>query len=262
MRVLVVVLTSLLLAAGNPGYSSPIDDPNVDAAPFGRALVEKDSVGAQWSEPRRIQRVEVDFADDGSPLLAVDALRVQYWHQVWNGGSVRRFGVRDAGNAGWVEDDDWFNGQWRTADSRIRLEGRTAVCTFAPSQEKEFPELKSAGVTYRPTLKVRVTFAAPHPRVEKFRAMTDSVWQGSEPLRIQFQDRTQCDDPIEVYNGRLARDSKRVVQRAGVCELSAVVTYARNAEDAARGKTSVTDLVRERCRGHARGITPGAAVIG
>ncbi|MFB3923365.1 MAG: hypothetical protein ACE145_16705 [Terriglobia bacterium] len=215
-------------------------DTQLDVAPFGRPLAGKDSVGVEWPEMRRVAIVEVAFADDGSALPPAGSMKVEYWHRVWKGGAIRRYGEQNAGSTGWAEDDDWFNGEWRTADTRARVEGRRVIFTFAPSNEKEFPELKTPGTTYRPTLKIRVAFSGAHPRVQSLKALTDSVLQSSEHLRIQFEKRSTCNDPIEVYNGWLETASKRSRLEGGNCVLSAAVVYARNSEDPEADRTIVT----------------------
>jgi hypothetical protein len=216
------------------------EEANVDAAPFGRALIDKDSVGVEWPEARRVSRVEVQFADDGSPLPPPESMKVQYWHRVWNGAAIRRYGEQNVGSTGWAADDDWFNGGWKTADTRARNEGRSVTFSFAPSNEKEFPDLKVLGILYRPTLKLHVAFAGAHPKVASLRALTDSLWQNPETVRIQFENRSQCDDPVEVYNGSVLKDSGRTVAEGGNCTLYATVTFARNSDEPEADRTIVT----------------------
>lgn len=136
---LCALLPLLCLTISHPATAQ---ETNVDVAPFGRPLVDKDSVGVEWPEMRRLLRVEVQFVDDGAALPSPESLKVEYWHRVWNGAAIRRYGEQNAGSTGWAADDDWFNGEWKAADTRARSDGRTIRFTFAPSNEKEFPELK------------------------------------------------------------------------------------------------------------------------
>ena len=57
-----------------------------DAAPFGEARYDaaNRTYEVQWGEPRKIRRIEVAFARE-SHLPAIDKVRVQYWHRVWDG---------------------------------------------------------------------------------------------------------------------------------------------------------------------------------
>lgn len=213
---------------------------HLDAALFGSPLAEKDSMGVEWSESRRIQRVEISFAPSGGALPAPDSMQVQYWHRVWDGVAIRRYGEKNAGRTGWVANDDWFNGEWRTSDTRAQTAGRKVIFTFAPSNEKEFPKMKSPGVTYRPTLRVRVKFSGPHPPVARFSAFSDSVWQAPERIRVQFEKREQCNDPIEVYNGWLVKDSNSASRQGRVCILEATIAHVRNWEDSEADRTIVT----------------------
>ena len=70
---------------------------DVDVAPFGYPLVEKESVGVKWAEMRRLVRVEIEFADGAPPLPAQGAMQVQYWHHDWDGSPLRGYGEQAAG---------------------------------------------------------------------------------------------------------------------------------------------------------------------
>jgi hypothetical protein len=206
----------------------------VDAAPFGDRIDDADSVGLRWPEVRRIVRVEAEFT---GPAPAADTMRVEYWHKAWTGQALRRYAETGAGSVGWAAADDWFNGAWKAADARVRVAGRTAAFTFAPSNEKEFPDLKTAGVLYRPALKIRVVFSGPHPRVAALRAITDSAWRNAD-LTIRFDQPGACKAALEVYNGQL--QSSRVTESAGGCAIAASLTYASNPEDNEADRTLVT----------------------
>jgi len=239
MRIIKSV-TAILLGAVAGSALGWAQAKHLDAALFGSPLAEKDSMGVEWSESRRIQRVEISFAPSGGALPVPDSMQVQYWHRVWDGVAIRRYGEKNAGRTGWVANDDWFNGGWKTADTRARTAGRKVIFTFAPSNEKEFPDMKSPGVTYRPTLRVRVKFSGPHPPVARFSAFSDSVWQAPERIRVQFEKREQCNDPIEVYNGWLVKDSISASRQGSVCVLEATIAHARNWEDSEADRTIVT----------------------
>ena len=212
-------------------------DLNVNVAPYGRRLSSENAVGIQWSEMRRILRVEVIFDGRSSHLPAANAMQVQYWHQNWDGAAIGGFAGEDAGRAGWARMDDWFNGKWKTADGRLNIEARTAIFTFASSEQKEFPDLKGSGVRYRPTLKIQVVFPGTPPKGAALRAFTDSTWQESE-VAVRFENRNDCDDPLEVYNGKITH--KRATSESDSCILRAKVTYAVNQEDPEADRTLVT----------------------
>jgi hypothetical protein len=232
LRLATVAAASLLLAAA--ATNAGAIEGNVDVAPFGYPLHEANGLGVRWPEARRVTRIEVAFAD-GASLPAPDAVTVEYWQHTWNGAAVD--GADSGTWAGWGAADDWFTGQWKMADTRLQVTGRAFVLTFAPSGEKEFPDLKGRGVTYRPTLKVRVSLPAVRPQVSEFRVFTDSMWRTSA-IRIQFEGRSECDDPLESYNGRVM--AKQAVAAPGGCEVHATVAYALNPYDAEADRTILT----------------------
>lgn len=211
---------------------------NFDAAIFGRPLAQKDAVGVEWPERRRIIRVEVIFANGSVPLPSVENMKVEYWHSSWDGAKFSRYGS-SAGWAGWEAKDDWYNGEWKTADTHAEFHGRSAVFTFARSDQKEYPQLKVPGVVYRPTLKVRVRFTIAHPRVESLRAFTDSEWKSPAILHLQFENRDRCEDPAEVYNGSYAVAKPSEV-KAGVCSIVGNAGWVYNPDDPEADRTVVT----------------------
>ncbi|MGB9689969.1 hypothetical protein [Thermogutta sp.] len=77
----------------------------------------------------------------------------------------------------WTPVDDWTNGTWKVADTRVTQEGNRIRWTFAPTHEREFPNLNQPGVSYRKTLKLRVVGQDHLPRVTAFRCFTDSVYR-------------------------------------------------------------------------------------
>jgi hypothetical protein len=195
-------------------------------------------VGLQWPEIRRVSQVIVVFVNDGQPLPAASAAHVEYWHQSWKGDAVGRYGGRDAGRHGWDATDDWFNGKWKTAETALSVSGRTLSFRFSPVAQKEFPELKGPGVTYRPTLKVRVVFEGAHPDVKSLSALTDSLWQEPESLRIRFAGRSTCDDALEIYNGSVGE--RHTAAENGECVVHATIRWVANAEDPEADRTVVT----------------------
>jgi len=214
---------------------------NVDVAPFGKTVPAPNSAGVEWGEMRRIARVEVVFAA-GVPVPAPESMKVEYWHRVWDGRAIRRYAEQGAGGVGWAAMDDWHNGAWKTADTRAKTAGRIVTFTFAPSNEKEFPNLKQPGPAYRAALKLRVLLPEGHPKVSALRVFSDATWQTSN-LVIRFDKRKTCDEPLEVYNGVLA--AKSVAPAPDGCALRATVNYAFNPEDAETDRTIVTVRSRE-----------------
>jgi len=212
---------------------------NFDAAPFGKPLVESNSVGVQWPENRRVMRVQLDFAQDGTTLPSPESLTVEYWCSNWKGEHVHGVSDQAAGAAGWNAKDDWYNGEWKTAESHLEFIGRSAVFTLAPVGAKEFPKLQGSGPNYRPTLKLRVKIAGAHPNVEKLRTFTDSRWQNPVAVRLQFENRDRCEDTADVYNASYA--VKQASQVAGgICSVIAEAGWVHNLDDSGADRSIVT----------------------
>jgi hypothetical protein len=229
---------AVLISVLNVALAAPSRDVHFDAAPYATTLPVDNGTELQWSDIRRVSQVLIAFANDGKQLPATSAVKVEYWRQSWKGDAVGRYGGRDAGSHGWDATDDWYNGKWTTADATASVSGRTMSFRFAPSSDKEFPELKVRGVTYRPTLKLRVVFSGEHPQMKSLSALTDSLWQEPVNLRIRFAGRTSCDDPLEVYNGSVGE--RRAASENGECVLHASIRWAANAEDPEADRTVVT----------------------
>lgn len=149
-----------------------------DAAPFAFPIEETGApaFGLRWAEPRKIRRVVVEFPPD-AVLPDPGRVQVQYWHKIWDGRPERVLGERGAGRVGWDAMDDWSNGQWKQADTRVQVDGSRWTFTFNPTGAKEFEKLDHAGVTYRKTLKLRITAPDGLPRPARLQALTDAVYR-------------------------------------------------------------------------------------
>ncbi len=180
----------------------------LDAAPFGFAFAEADGkgFGVRWGEPRKVRRVTVEW--DGDPPPA-EAVRLQYWHRIWDGRPDPILAEKGAGGVGWAAMDDWTNGAWKDADTRLQTDGRRWTFTFAPTGEKEFKDLGGPGVAYRRTLKVRLAASESIPQPARLRAFTDAVcrpltvrirWGAPVSAAIRLSEQA---DPgrVEAYNG-------------------------------------------------------------
>lgn len=163
--------------------ASPAGAP-FDAAPFAVAVGQKagKAYSVTWGEPRKIRRLEIEF-DRDTAIPAAEKLRVQYWHKAWDGKPDPIQAETGVARAGWTAVDDWTNGEWKDADTRVQLDGQRWICTFAPSGEKEFKGLGQPGVSYRKTLKVRVVSEQALPKPRRFRAVTDAVCR---PLTVRI----------------------------------------------------------------------------
>ncbi len=205
---------SMLLSSGCTGVREPRSvETAFDAVPFGYALREGEGKahGVRWAQPRKIRRLVVDFPADAA-LPAAEKVRVQYWHNSWNGRPDPILAEIAAGGEGWAAIDDWTNGQWKDADTRVEIDGRRWTFTFAATGDKEFKDLGHPGVAYRKTLKIRIVSDAAIPKPAQLAAFTDAA---CKPLafRVLFGkpaepaiklDGTET-GRLEVFNGSSAR---------------------------------------------------------
>ncbi len=157
VAVVLVLVLGCGSGQGGEAGSTVVSGGAFDAAPFGQATYDAEGLAyaLQWGEPRKVRRIEVEFAPD-SQAPTIDKVRVQYWHRVWDGKPDPILPETGACRAGWTAVDDWTNGKWKDADVRRQGDGRRWTFTFAPTGEKEFPRLGHPGVAFRKTLKVRL----------------------------------------------------------------------------------------------------------
>ena len=182
-----------------------------DAAPFGILIPDQDGrgYGIRWAEPRKIRRVEVEFADNLVPPPS-SQLRLQYWRRIWKGKPDSVLSERSAGAVGWDRMDDWTNGRWVDAGTHLTQKENRWIFTFAPVSAKEIPDLQGAGVEYRKTLWIRLRSYESLPPLQSFLAYTDSVYQLLQ-ARIQFGKPKSLAVRLseketgraEIYNGRI-----------------------------------------------------------
>jgi hypothetical protein len=168
-----------------------------DAAPFGYAIHEADGKvhGVRWAQPRKVRRLVVEFPADAA-LPAAEKVGVQYWHNSWDGRPDPILAETAAGGEGWVAMDDWSNGKWKDADTRVQVDGRRWTITFAPTGEKEFKDLgNKPGVAYRKTLKIRLAADEPLPKPARLAAFTDSV---CKPVKVRILFGTPAEPAIKL----------------------------------------------------------------
>lgn len=187
-------------------YENIQEDTPVDVAKYGvmKSWADND-IGVQWSEARDIFTVVVKYADSSSMLKPEDTT-LQYWQHNWPRVRVAKGSVVGAGSSGWMSQDDWLNGEWKTADANVSVEGNTWMYTFNPVNATEFPD-EDFDAIFRRTLKLRLVCEGGKPDIESLKAYTDSVWrQTAVNIEWQFDNLHQVwDGHLEVYNGEVAR---------------------------------------------------------
>lgn len=195
------------IAGTDMGAAVAAGSGTLDAVAYGFTEADDTSCAVRWGEPRKIRSVVVEFAAN-APLPTPDKVRIQYWHASWDGKPDPILAESGAGHVGWAKMDDWTNGRWKDADTLVQADGKRLVFTFTPTGAKEFEKLGQPGVTYRKTLKIRITADGPLPKPVRFQAFTDAVCR---PLTVRIlwgtpaEPRIKIDGDdtgrIEVYNG-------------------------------------------------------------
>ena len=192
-------------AANAAGPASPAEGTPVDAAPWGELTTWEDGKarGVLWEDPRDVVRVVAEFAEDVNPDAKI---RLQWWQSQWPEHRIPREQVSGAGESGWLNIGDWYQGEWRDGDTRLEKSGRVWTFTFRPVNAREYPALKDFAAPYRTTQKVRLTGSGTLQKIAGIRAYTDSVWRKG---RIDWElggtstaDRSQdWSGGFEMFNG-------------------------------------------------------------
>ncbi|MHC4867630.1 MAG: hypothetical protein ACYTEX_26465, partial [Planctomycetota bacterium] len=208
---LVLLFISVQMRGQEVDIESPRQGAQVDIAPFGFQVSEKDGTahGIRWAEPRKIRRVAIEFPDNQA-LPELSQIRLQYWHRIWDGKADSILAERGAGGVGWDSMDDWTNGRWINVKSHIDITANTYLFGFAPISSSELKALAGNGVEYRKTLWIRVCSKGVLPAPRRFRVYTESVYkpltvriQFSEPGDAAFKAGEIETGYLEVFNGHV-----------------------------------------------------------
>lgn len=178
-----------------------INKDRVDVARYATLNHDAHAVVLQWEEMRDIFAVVVECSDRS--LLST--AKIQYWQNTWPNQRVPKGAISGAGLSGWMCDDDWFKGKWKTADANGKFAGDKAVYTFNPINASEFPDISDFDAIYRKTLKLRLLFEDHKPEIKSIKTYTDSVWRETEvkiEWGVDFADKNWLAS-IAVFNGEL-----------------------------------------------------------
>jgi len=187
--------------AGQENAMKPSEGSPADIAPWGERTWS-DAAGAQftWEDPRDVCRVEAAFS---GPPPDPAAVRLQWWQSQWPERRIPRDRPSGAGESGWLNIGDWYQGRWRDADARLAVSGNTWTWIFEPVNLKEFPNLKGFAAAWRTTMKLRLAGHA-GLKTAAVRVFSDSAWKAAD-LAIEWggtADTEQVwDGRLEVFNG-------------------------------------------------------------
>ncbi|MBI2193420.1 MAG: hypothetical protein HYU36_15705 [Planctomycetes bacterium] len=178
----------------------------LDIAPFAHReeSPSEASILFRWEEPREIHRILLEFPSDSIPR---ENLHIRYWKRFWPEHRVLPSDFQPGAlcRAGWKPRDDWFNGTWVTADTRLERAGRQVAVTFAPVCEKEFPALAGCDLKFRQTLQLQILAPGAQSFSPAVQVFTDSALEEQHVAVELGCGRTPVpwDGKVEVYNGVL-----------------------------------------------------------
>ncbi len=184
------------------------------------AKMERDTQGIilYWEEPRDIYKVVVKTSNPSK----LSENKLQYWQNYWPKQRIPK-GKVVGGGSGWTPIDDWFNGRWQDADTKMEIRGDRIVYTFNPVNMSEFPK-EDFDAVYRNTLKIRLPIAKDSCEVQGIEVFTNSLWREHE-LKIEWGENFAKENfkgHFVVYNGKLenieALSDNVIVQDEGQCK--------------------------------------------
>jgi len=171
----------------------------VNIAKYAKVERDKNGITLQWEEPRDIYKVILKTSHPSELLNN----KIQYWHNNWPQKRIPK-GEVDTGVLGWAAQDDWFNGEWKDADTRAETKGNSVIYTFNPINAKEFQD-EDFDAVYRRSLKLRLPLEKDSPEIEKIEVFSNSVWKETE-VKIEWGNQMAEENwqgHFEVYNGEL-----------------------------------------------------------
>ncbi|MHB0856427.1 MAG: hypothetical protein ACYC5M_02525 [Anaerolineae bacterium] len=177
--------------------------------PMAQESAGKWQLGLEWTQPRDVRQVVVEFAGQ-----APADVQIQYWRMQWPQPAPERWpGAR----RGWIGTDDPFHGQWVTMRGQKSVEGSRVGIVVDPldivelggGRRGNIPDMLDAAgdfrATHRRTLKVRVLASGDEqPRIAAVHAYTGSTWkQGEVALQFGVDGKATGDwsGHAEAYNG-------------------------------------------------------------
>jgi hypothetical protein len=171
----------LLFLVGAPASAFAFDSPTpppFDIAPF--ALPRTPPGEVRFEESRDVVAVEVTL--DGP---VPESLGLSYLQEHWPNTALELTSdLTQPCQFGWTRVDDWFNGRWRRAKTRIaRRDANHTRIEFEPLTA-EFPEERQYDVRFRRTLGLRIEGVKPEV-IRKFTVETRSA-PARSTLRVEL----------------------------------------------------------------------------
>jgi len=116
ISVILIILGIYLLILQNPKVYAQAGG-KVDIAKYAKQIERNEkSITLQWEEPRNIFEVVVK----SSKPVQLSNAKLQYWQYYWPQKPLPE-GEVEGGSSGWLPQDDWFNGHWKDADTKMKI---------------------------------------------------------------------------------------------------------------------------------------------
>lgn len=206
----------------------------LDVAPFGSVerWDEDHAIGVVWEDPRDVRQIVIYPRDAKS--APPEGLAVQYWRSEWPRRRIPRDRKSGAGSSGWLNIGDWFRGDWQDADASLRTDRNRWVYSFAPINNKEFPDLEDFNADWRTTLKIRVVFPSQPPPIERLEVFTDSVLKETS-VKIEWggEGKQTWDGHVEVFNGHVV--SAKALSSDSAVQLTSDASWKSETNDGTDG---------------------------
>ncbi|MEW5816658.1 MAG: hypothetical protein AB1798_14850 [Spirochaetota bacterium] len=163
-------------------------------------------IGFEWEEPREVKEIILKFKDE-TALPCKNDIKIQYWNRHW---PVELPENRPGAGRGWLEKEDPWQGNWRTAIININADSLSFHITFAPLDWVEMPEKSKIedtvgyNVAYRRTLKLKIIFEGGNePALTGIEINSGSTFQRSR-CHIFFENPAlSITGQLSAYNGFL-----------------------------------------------------------
>ncbi len=156
-------------------WTASENEPPVEISSVDKVPANAKWIGVVWDEQRDVAKVAALFKGEVHP----DKFVVQYWFQYWPHDPPKMPTLEDR------EDDSW-QGRWLTAKIKPGVERGNVSAEFLPLHKDENPAAGHLpGVSYRRSLKVRVSFGERLPEITAFKMLNGTRLE-ARTLRVQL----------------------------------------------------------------------------
>jgi hypothetical protein len=196
--ILILSVASLMILQNPDVYAQ--EGAKVDIAKYAKQIERNEkNITILWEEPRNVFEVVVKSSN---PVPLANA-KLQYWNRYWPKKQIPE-GEIEGGSSGWIQEEDWFTGDWKDADIKTKVEGNSVIFSFNPLNAKEFIN-DNFDMVYRRSLKIRLVYEEKVPDIQQVEVYTTSVWKETE-VKVEWANskaEEKWQGHFEIYNGEL-----------------------------------------------------------